>query len=121
MIFQNSKIIIADNTGPKKAKCLNIKKKNIGFLSDILIVTIKKKKKKKKKLKINILPIIFITSKKKKKRRDGFFIWFKKNRIALLDDKLIFIGTNLKSLICKEIKKKKKLNIKLISYSKGNI
>ena len=48
MIFQNSKIIIADNTGPKKAKCLNIKKKPIGFLSDILTVAIKKKKKKKK-------------------------------------------------------------------------
>ena len=28
MIFKTSNIYIADNTGPKKAKCLNIKKKN---------------------------------------------------------------------------------------------
>ena len=49
MIFKNSKILVADNTGPKKAKCLNIKKKKIGFLSDILVIAIKKKKKKKKK------------------------------------------------------------------------
>jgi large subunit ribosomal protein L14 len=121
MIFKNSKILVADNTGPKKAKCLNIKKKKIGFLSDILVIAIKKKKKRKKKLKKNILHSIFITSKKKKKREDGSFISFKKNKIAILDDKLVFLGTNLKSLICKEIKKKKKKNIKLISYSRGNI
>ena len=43
MIFKTSNIYIADNTGPKKAKCLNIKKKKIGYLADILTVVIKKK------------------------------------------------------------------------------
>jgi large subunit ribosomal protein L14 len=121
MIFKNSKILVADNSGPKKAKCLNIKKKKIGFLADILVIAIHRKKKRKKKIKKNILFSILITSKKKTKRLDGSFIFFKKNKIAILDDKFIFFSTNLKSLICKEIKKKKKNHIKLISYSKGNI
>jgi Tol biopolymer transport system component len=42
-------------------------------------------------------------------------------RVAILDDKFVFFGTNLKSLICKEIKKNQKNHIKLISYSKGII
>ena len=121
MIYKNTKLIVADNTGPKKAKCLNIRKKNIGFLADILKVVIKKKLKRKKKLKKNILISIFITSKKKIKRLDGSFINFNKNKIAILDEKFVFFGTNLKSLICKEIKKNKKNHIKLISFSKGNI
>ena len=121
MIFKTSKIYIADNTGPKKAKCLNIKKKKIGYLADILTVVIKKKFKKIKKLKKNILNSIFITSIKKNKRIDGSFILFKKNKIAILDEKFIFLGTSLKSLICKEINLNKKKNLKLISYSKGNI
>ena len=43
MIYKNSILFIADNTGPKKAKCLNIRKKKIGFLANILKIVIKKK------------------------------------------------------------------------------
>ena len=121
LVFTNTSLKISDNSGPKKAKCLNIKKKKIGYLADILTIFIKKKLKRKKKLKKNILISIFITSKKKTKRSNGSFIKFSKNKIAILDDRLIFFGTNLKSLICKEIKKNKKNHIKLISFSKGNI
>jgi large subunit ribosomal protein L14 len=121
MIFRETRLLVADNSGPKKAKCLNIKKKKIGYLADILTVVIKKKLKRKKKLKKNILNSIFIISKIKTKRLDGSFVKFKKNKIAILDDKFIFFGTNLKSLICKEIKMNKKNHIKLISFSKGTI
>ena len=121
MIFKNSKLKVTDNSGPKAGKCLNIKKKKIGYLADILTIVIKKKLKRKKKLKKNILSSILLNSKKKKKRADGSFINFNENNIAILDDKLIFFGTNLKSLICKEIKKNKKNHMKLISFSKGSI
>ena len=42
MIYKNTIINIADNSGPKKAKVLNIKKKKIGYIGDILVVSIKK-------------------------------------------------------------------------------
>jgi large subunit ribosomal protein L14 len=121
MIYKNTIIHVADNSGPKKAKSLNIKKKKIGYLADILIIAIKKKLNIKKKLKKNILNSIILTSKKKTKRLDGSFICFNYNKVAILDDKFVFFGTNLKSLICKEIKKNQKNHIKLISYSKGII
>ena len=49
MVFKNSSLIVCDNSGPKKAKCLNIHKKKIGYLADILTIVIKKKLKRKKK------------------------------------------------------------------------
>jgi len=68
MIFKNSKLKVTDNSGPKAGKCLNIKKKKIGYLADILTIVIKKKLKRKKKLKKNILSSILLNSKKKKKK-----------------------------------------------------
>jgi ribosomal protein L14 len=65
MIYKNSYLDIIDNSGPKKAKCLNIKRKKIGYLADLLVVTIKKKFRGRKKIKKNILYSIFIISKKK--------------------------------------------------------
>ena len=50
MIFKNSKLKVTDNSGPKAGKCLNIKKKKIGYLADILNIVIKKKLKRKKKI-----------------------------------------------------------------------
>ena len=51
MVYINTFLNIADNTGPKQAKCLNIKKKPIGFLADIILIVIKKRFLKKKKNK----------------------------------------------------------------------
>jgi predicted dinucleotide-binding enzyme len=38
MIFRETRLLVADNSGPKKAKSLNIKKKKIGYLADILVL-----------------------------------------------------------------------------------
>ena len=64
MIYKNTIINIADNSGPKKAKALNIKKKNRlyrGYFSCIY----KKKSNIKKNLKKYILNSIILASKKK--------------------------------------------------------
>ena len=121
MIFKNTLLHLADNSGPKTALCLNISKKKIGYLSDILGVVIKKKFLKKKKIKKNILKGLLINSKFKFKRKNGFLISFKKNKIVLLNQNLVFLGSNVKAVLCKEIKKFKKQFKKIISYSAGNV
>ena len=73
LVFTNTSLKISDNSGTKKAKCLNIKKKKIGYLADILTIVIKKKLKQKKKLKKNIFFIVIIIYKKKKKIRWIFY------------------------------------------------
>ena len=77
--------------------------------------------KKKKKIKKNILKGIIINTKFKTKRLNEFYITFDKNRMLLLNHNLVFLGTNIKFIICKEIKIFKKQFKKIISYSSGNI
>ena len=121
MIFKNTFLKLADNTGPKTVKCLNIKNKSIGFLSDIVTVVLKKRFLKKKKIKKNILNSLIVNTKYKTKRKNGVFIKFNSNKSLLINHQLIFLGSNVKAIICKEIKKFKKKFKKIISYSPGNI
>jgi large subunit ribosomal protein L14 len=121
MIYKITKLFLADNSGPKKAKSLDSKKIKTSYLTDIITIVIKKKFLKKKKIKKNILKAIIINTKFKTKRLNSFYITFNKNRILLLNHNLVFLGTNIKSLLCKEIKLYKKQFKKIISYSSGNI
>ena len=121
MVYKQTSLILADNSGPKKVKCLNIKKKLIGFLADIIVVVVKKKFLKKKKIKKNVLNSILVNTKYKTKRKNGFFLKFKSNKGLLLNNNFVFLGTNVKCIICKEIKKYKKQFKKIISYSPGNV
>ena len=43
MVIKRTNLKLADNSGPKKIKCLKIKTKNIGYISDVITVIIKKK------------------------------------------------------------------------------
>lgn len=121
MILKSTTLNIADNSGPKKVKCLNLKKKLVGYLADIIIVVIKKKFLKRRRIKKNILRSIIIHTRFKIKRKNGFSIKFGQNKSLLLNNNLNFIGSNIKSIICKEIKKYKKKFKKIISYSPGNV
>ena len=121
MIFQTTSVQIADNSGPNKVTCLKVKKKKTGYLADIIIVVIKKKFLKKKKIKKRILRSIIINTKYKKKRLNGTHITFQKNKGLLLNQNLTFLGSNVKAILCREIKMFKKQFKKIISYSSGNI
>lgn len=121
MVIKRTNLKLADNSGPKKIKCLKIKTKNIGYISDVITVIIKKKFLRKKKIKSNILNTIIINTKYKLNRKNGFYISFGENKGLLLNKNDIFLGSNVKSLLCKEIKKNKKKYKKIISYSYGNV
>ena len=121
MVYKNTFLKIADNTGPRYAKCLGIKKKSIGYLADIILVVIKKRFLKKKKIKKNILNSLVINTRYKIKRKNGLFIRFNHNKSLLLNHQHVFLGSNVKAVICREIKKFKKKFKKIISYSPGNI
>jgi len=126
MLFQESILNIADNTGPKKAKCLklinNHGNRKMCYLGEEIIVAIQKKrvKFKKKTLDKKIFNGLIITTKHKTKRLDGNFVKFSTNNVVLLNSDLQFLGTRVYGLISKEIRdtKIKELKYKrIISYS----
>ena len=108
MVFKNTVLRLSDNSGPKKVKCLNIKKNLIGYLADIIVVVIKKKFLRKKKIKKNILNSLIINTKYKKLRKNGVHISFFQNKGLLLNSNFIFLGSNIKNILCREVKKYRK-------------
>jgi len=130
VILKETKLVVSDNSGAKKVKCIKIfggSVKKYATLGDLILVSIRKKKKLKKLKKVNQKKVLkkkiyfafIITTKKKKKRKTGHSINFQQNKVILAnnDDKLI--GTRIIGPICLELRKKNKF--KIVAMAKASI
>jgi large subunit ribosomal protein L14 len=122
MVFKNSKLIVGDNTGIHKVKCIRIVKKKAksGTLGDLILVSIRKVGKKKNYIKKKIYFGLLINLRKKKKRLDGSYISFNQNSIITLSENYKVLGTRLFFPVSKELKSKKKKDVfkKVLANSK---
>jgi large subunit ribosomal protein L14 len=131
MIFTQTNLNIADNSGANIAKCikvLGLGSKKCGSIGDLVLITIKRKKKKfKRKIqKKTIYHGLIIMIKQQVIRKDGTVVKFNDNRLLLFsmnDLKSKFLGTRIYGSIMKEVKYyiyKNKTNkqryFKIISY-----
>ena len=109
MIYKNSKLIVGDNTGIKKVKCIRVLKKNsnTGLLGDVILFSIKKVSKKKHYIKKKMYLGLLINLRKKKKRLDGSYIQFNQNAVVSLNENFKILGTRLFFPVSKELKKNK--------------
>lgn len=127
MINIGSKLNIVDNSGASEAKCIHIinkSNKKVGFIGDIILITLRKffnKKKVKKKI-IYIGLIIGLSY--WLHRLDGTLIKFFSNCILLFNKQFKFLGTRVYGIILKEVKilnlkekKRKTYFSKIITYS----
>jgi large subunit ribosomal protein L14 len=109
MIFIETRLIINDNSGGKRAKCLKVVKssKSSGCKpADLIIISIKKIKKNRNVIKGQICRGIFTRGKKNHIRLDGSSIKFSDNALVLIDKKEVPIGTRIVGLTYKELRNK---------------
>ena len=109
MIFIETRLIINDNSGGKRAKCLKVVKssKSSGCKpADLIIISIKKIKKNRNIIKGQICRGIFTRGKKNHIRLDGSSIKFSDNALVLIDKKEVPIGTRIVGLTYKELRNK---------------
>lgn len=128
MLFIESKVKVADNSGAKKVKILkklgSSTKKYIK-LNTLVSVVVQKFLSKKKVQKKKIYYGLIISTKYKQFRLDGSFVKFDYNRVVLYSVSNKFLGTRLYGPVCKELKSYLKLKSfkerfqKLISYAKN--
>lgn len=116
MIYKQSVLKNADNSGVIWSKCIkiegnnSIKRANLGDKVLISIFKISSKKKAKKKIYNGLI----IAVNNWTKRLDGSYIRFFKNKVLLLSSELKFLGTRVYGPIPKEIR----LNQRETSYKK---
>jgi large subunit ribosomal protein L14 len=131
MIYSESKLAVADNSGAKLVKCVRIlscKNYDIGSVGSFLLARVVKKKHSKK-IKKKVLYYGLITMIKQRIRRyDGTVIKFTDNRVLLFSNAYKFLGSRVYGPLMKEIrfnlhknKKQKQKYLKVISYSNSII
>jgi large subunit ribosomal protein L14 len=109
MIFIETRLIINDNSGGKRAKCLKVVKssKSSGCKpADLIIISIKKIKKNRNVIKGQICRGVFTRGKKNHIRLDGSSIKFSDNALVLIDKKEVPIGPRIVGLTYKELRNK---------------
>ena len=109
MIFTETRLIVNDNSGGKRVKCLkvvNSSKSSNCKPADLLVVSIKKIRRNKNVIKGQICRGVFTRGKKKFVRFDGSTIRFTDNALVLIDKKDVPLGTRIVGLTYKEIRDK---------------
>ena len=127
MIFVESKLKVADNSGAKWARCIKIigkGNKKVSNVGSLIMVTLSNFITSKKVKKRTIYLGLIINVKSWVRRLDGSWIKFFSNRILIFNKQYKFLGTRVYGAISKEIrwqnkkdKNSRKYFQKIISYS----
>lgn len=107
MIYPESKLIVGDNCGAKRVKCIKILKfsKSSGAKPmSLAVVSIRKIKKSKRIVKGEICKGVLIRLRKNFQRDTGLSIRFSDNALILIDIKNIPLGSRLFGPIFKEFR-----------------
>lgn len=106
MIHSETILSVADNSGAKTVKCLMIVKKPIGFLGDVIKLTLRKFVASKKLIKGKKYFGLLISVNKNKRRKNGYWLKFSKNRVLIFAENDKFVGTRVYGPSIRELKKK---------------
>ena len=111
MLFLESKVTVADNSGISTVKCLkflggcsNNSKGSLGKFTVVSIVSYSKVFKKKSSRKVFLSVIVSL--KKWVRRRTGFFIRASENRVVLLENKEKMLSKAVKGPVALELRNK---------------
>jgi large subunit ribosomal protein L14 len=129
MIFRESLLICADNSGARKLKCVNIIGKfgtpHVAYMGDTLVVVVQSLDVSKKIKKRVIYYAILISTIQQTRRKDGSYIRFFINRVLLFNTvtQEKFLGTRVDGCLSREAKFRlaNKKHKKLLSYVGGVI
>jgi large subunit ribosomal protein L14 len=109
IIFGTKKILISDNSGILKIKCIKMlggSKKKKATLGNTIVFSVKKKKSSASKnvTKPVYFGLVVNINNNIKRKRGNYYLNFKQNKIVVFDSGFKIIGTRLKGIFCKEIK-----------------
>lgn len=124
MIQSQTILDVADNSGVKSIKCIQILggfKKRYGFFGSLIRGSIQELKHKNNKKtgfkKGDLVFAIVVQTKSRLKRQDGQTVRFFKNSGVIVDKQLKPLATRVLTPVCSELRKKK--NAKLLSLAQS--
>ncbi len=114
MIQEETKLIVADNTGAKRVKCFRIlggSRRRYASLGDIVVVSVRSATPTSRVKKGTVSKAVVVRVKKEGRRKDGSYIRFDENACVLLDENLEMIGNRIFGPVARELREKKYMKI----------
>jgi len=114
MIQMQTTLEVADNSGAKKIRCINIhggSKGRYASLGDIITASVKEAAPDSNVKKGQVIKAVIVRTAQASRRRDGSYIRFDQNAAVLVNDAREPIGTRVFGPVARELRDKKFMKI----------
>lgn len=114
MIQQESRLLVADNSGAKEVlviKVLGGSKRRYANIGDVVTVTVKKAAPSGMVKKGDVLQAVIVRTKHGLRRKDGSIIKFDENAAVIIKDDLNPRGTRIFGPVARELREKSFMKI----------
>lgn len=117
MIQQESRLVVADNSGAKEALCIRVlggTRRRYASLGDIIVVAIKSTIPSSDVKKGTVTKAVIVRTKKEVRRQDGSYIRFDDNACVLLNAAGDIRGSRIFGPVARELRA---TNMKIVSLA----
>jgi len=113
MIQEFTKLIVADNSGAKKAMCFRIlgSRKKSATIGDIIVVTVKEAIPGGTVKKSEVCRAVIVRTKSEVQRKDGSLIRFADNAAVIINEQNEPRGTRIFGPVARELREKQFMKI----------
>jgi large subunit ribosomal protein L14 len=114
MIQQETNLVVADNSGAKKIRCIKVlggSKRRYASVGDMIVVTVKAAIPGGGVKKGDVSRAVVVRTKKEIRRNDGSYIRFDENAAVLLNQQNEPRGTRIFGPVARELRDKKFMKI----------
>ncbi|NOT33829.1 MAG: 50S ribosomal protein L14 [Candidatus Eisenbacteria bacterium] len=114
MIQLRSMVIVADNSGAKRAQCIKVlggHHRRYGYPGDIVVVAVKDAIPGAAVKKGDVAKAVVVRSRKETRREDGSYIRFDENAVVLINDDKEPRGTRIFGPVARELREKSFMKI----------
>ena len=114
MIQQESRLLVADNSGAKEVLCIRVlggTKRRYASVGDKIIVTVKHSMPSGNVKKGTVSKAVIVRTRKEIRRKDGSYIRFDDNAVVLLTANEELRGTRIFGPVARELREKQFMKI----------
>lgn len=114
MIQLNTVLNVADNTGAKRVKCIQVlggSRRRFGTLGDVIVCAVKEAIPNSNVAKGSVVKAVIVRVKKERRRPDGSYVRFDDNAAVIIDGNGDPKGTRIFGPVARELRAKKYMRI----------
>ena len=114
MIQEETNLVVADNSGAKKVRCIRVlggSDRRYAGLGDVVVVAVKTAIPGATVKKGEVARAVIVRTKKETRRKDGTYIRFDSNAAVLINDVGEPVGTRVFGPVARELRDKRFMKI----------